>query len=158
MRIRSGSSVKASREVATIPYKNNLPLVNIGIMPSESKSKSPAGNILSILGSSRRKIVIETHLDFAASQTIVPTYIARELDLPLIGNEEIVTGAGMISMPYYNACVEFFGTTFDDVFIGCIDFPELTPARALLGRDVLDNYKICLDGKRKIIEVHAENS
>jgi hypothetical protein len=152
--IRSSSNTEASKGVSTIPYKNNLPLVSIGIMPSGSSNS--AGDILSILGNRRKKIVIETHLDFAASQTIVPTYVARELDLPLIGNEEIVTGAGMISMPYYNVCVEFFGTTFDNVFVGCIDFPELTPARALLGRDVLDNYKICLDGKRKTIEVHLE--
>jgi hypothetical protein len=149
--IHSRSNEKVS---IVIPYKNNLPLVSIGIM-SGGKSNS-VGNILSILSNRRKKIVVETHLDFAASQTIVPTYVAKELNLPLIGNEEIVTGAGMISMPYYDACIEFLDTTFDNVFVGCIDFPELTPARSLLGRDILDNYKICLDGKRKTIEVHVE--
>jgi hypothetical protein len=37
--------------------------------------------------------------------------------------------------------------------VGCLDLPERTPAKALLGRDVLDNYRICLDGTRKEIRI-----
>jgi hypothetical protein len=41
----------------------------------------------------------------------------------------------------------------ESVHVGCLDLPEGTPAKALLGRNILDNYKICLDGRIKEIEI-----
>ena len=120
-----------------IPYKNNLPLVSMGIIDAGSN----------------KKITVDAHLDFASSKTIMPTYIANELNLSFAGSDETVTGAGIIHIPYYEVTIEVFDRVHDNVHVGCLDFPERTPARALLGRDILDNYRICLDGKRKEIEV-----
>lgn len=121
----------------TIKYKNNLPLVSMGIIDAGSN----------------KKIVVDAHLDFASSKTIIPTYIANEMNLSFAGSDETVTGAGIIQIPYYEVSIELFGKLYDNVHVGCLDLPERTPATALIGRDLLDNYRICLDGRRKEITV-----
>lgn len=123
--------------VITIQYKNNLPLVSMAIIDAGSN----------------KKIVVDAHLDFASSKTIIPTYIANEMNLSFAGSDETVTGAGIIQIPYYEVSIEVFDKLYDNMHVGCLDLPERTPATALLGRDILDDYKICLDGRRKEIKV-----
>ena len=123
--------------VITIQYKNNLPLVSVGIIDAGSN----------------KKIVVDAHLDFASSKTIIPTYIANEMNLSFAGSDETATGAGIIHIPYYEVSIEIFHEIYDNVHVGCLDLPERTPAKALVGRDILDNYRICLDGIRKEIRV-----
>jgi hypothetical protein len=125
------------RQVITIQYKNNLPLVCVGIIDAGSN----------------KKIVVDAHLDFASSKTIIPTFIANEMNLSFAGSDETATGAGIIYIPYYEVSIEIFGKTYDNIHVGCLDLPEQTPAKALVGRDILDNYRICLDGIRKEIRV-----
>ena len=125
-------------EAITIQYKNNLPLVSMGIIDAGSN----------------KKIVVDAHLDFASSKTIIPTYIANEMNPSFAGSDETVTGAGIIHIPYYEVSIELFGKLYDNMHIGCLDLPDRTPATALLGRDLLDNYRICLDGRRKEITVY----
>jgi hypothetical protein len=126
-----------SEEALTIQYKNNLPLVSMGIIDAGSN----------------KKIIVDAHLDFASSKTIIPTYIANEMNLSFAGSDETVTGAGIIHIPYYEVSIEVFGQLYEGVHVGCLDLPEGTPANALLGRDILDNYRICLDGRNKEITV-----
>jgi hypothetical protein len=123
--------------VITIQYKNNLPLVRVGIIDAGSN----------------KKIVVDAHLDFASSKTIIPTYIANEMNLSFAGSDETATGAGIIHIPYYEVSIEIFDELYDNLHVGCLDLPERTPAKALVGRDILDNYRICLDGIRKEIRV-----
>lgn len=121
----------------TIQYKNNLPLVSMTIMDAGSN----------------KMIVIDAHLDFASSKTIIPTFIANEMNLSFAGSDETVTGAGIIHIPYYEVSIEIFGDHYDNMHVGCLDLPERTPATALIGRDILDNYKICLDGRKKELSI-----
>jgi hypothetical protein len=102
---------------------------------------------------SNKKVIVDAHLDFASSMTIMPTYIANEMNLAYAGSDETVTGAGIIHIPYYEVTIEVFGRMHESVHVGCLDLPEGTPAKALLGRNILDNYKICLDGRIKEIEI-----
>ena len=125
-------------ELLTIQYKNNLPLVSMGIIDAGSN----------------KKVVVDAHLDFASSKTIIPTYIANEMNLSFAGSDETVMGAGIIHIPYYEVSIEIFGKLYEGVHVGCLDLPEGTPAKALVGRDILDDYAICLDGRRKEIKVH----
>ncbi len=125
------------RQVITIRYKNNLPLVTIGIIDAGSN----------------KKIVVDAHLDFASSKTIIPTFIANEMNLSFAGSDETATGAGIIHIPYYEVSIEIFGKLYDNMHVGCLDLPPQTPAKALVGRDILDNYKVCLDGIRREIRV-----
>lgn len=134
------SCVSMSKEevALTIRYKNNLPLVSSVIIDAGSN----------------KRIVVDAHLDFASSKTIIPTYIANEMNLSFAGSDETVTGAGIIQIPYYEVSIEVFGKLYENMHVGCLDLPERTPAKALLGRDILDNYSICLDGRKKEIRVH----
>jgi hypothetical protein len=125
------------RRVITIQYKNNLPLVCVGLIDAGSN----------------KKIVVDAHLDFASSKTIIPTYIANEMNLSFAGSDETATGAGIIHIPYYEISIEIFDKIYDNIHVGCLDLPEPTPAKALVGRDILDNYRICLDGIKKEIRV-----
>ena len=121
----------------TIRYKNNLPLVSMGIVDAGSN----------------KKVIVDAHLDFASSKTIIPTYIANEMNLSFAGSDETVTGAGIIHIPYYEVSIEIFDRLYEGVHVGCLDLPQGTPATALLGRDILDNYRISLDGRKKEIKV-----
>ena len=125
------------RRVITIEYKNNMPLVCVGLIDAGSN----------------KKIVVDAHLDFASSKTIIPTYIANEMNLSFAGSDETATGAGIIYIPYYEVSIEIFDKIYDNIHVGCLDLPEQTPAKALVGRDILDNYRICLDGIRKQMKV-----
>lgn len=116
-----------------IPYRNNLPLVDIRIIGKHAEN-------------------VEAHLDFAASKTIIPSSVADELGLKFVGYEKIATGAGVIIMPEYEAAVEVFNMKHE-IFVGCIDLPKETQIRALLGRDILDSYEVCLNGKAREIMV-----
>jgi hypothetical protein len=118
-----------------IQYENDLPLVSMGLIDAGSN----------------KKIVVDAHLDFASSKTIIPTFIANEMNLSFAGSDETVTGAGIIYIPYYEVSIEVFGKIYENVHVGCLDLPERTPAKALLGRDILDNYRVCLDGVKKEI-------
>jgi hypothetical protein len=121
----------------TIQYKNNLPLVSMAIIDAGSN----------------KRMVVDAHLDFASSKTIIPTYIANELNLRFAGSDETVTGGGVVQVPYYEVSIEVFGRIHENIHIGSLDFPERTPARALVGRDILDNYRICLDGRKKEMSI-----
>ena len=138
MSIKEDEEQQEERQLITIQYKNNLPLVCVGIIDAGSN----------------KKILVDAHLDFASSKTIIPTYIANEMNLSFAGSDETATGAGIIYIPYYEVAIEIFGKTYDNIHIGCLDLPEQTPAKALVGRDILDNYRICLDGRRKEIRVY----
>lgn len=116
-----------------IPYKNNLPVATIKIIGKTSHE-------------------IEAHIDFAASKTIIPTSVAEELELKFAGFESVATGAGVILMPEYEAVVEAFDKRYI-ILVGCLDLPKEAPIKALLGRDVLDDFEICLNGKNKEIIV-----
>ena len=134
---RNSNNEERSAQVITIQYKNNLPLVCVGLIDAGSN----------------KKIIVDAHLDFASSKTIIPTYIANEMNLSFAGSDETATGAGVIHIPYYEVSIEIFNEIYDNVHVGCLDLPERTPAKALVGRDILDNYRICLDGIRKEIRV-----
>jgi hypothetical protein len=75
------------------------------------------------------------------------------MNLSFAGSDETATGAGIIHIPYYEVSIEIFNDTYDNIHVGCLDLPERTPAKALVGRDILDNYSICLDGIRREIRV-----
>ncbi|MFQ6134226.1 MAG: hypothetical protein ACE5KU_00225 [Nitrososphaerales archaeon] len=116
-----------------IPYKNNLPVAKIRILGKTSYE-------------------VEAHIDFAASKTIIPTSVADDLKLKFAGFESVATGAGVIFMPEYEAIVEAFNERHE-ILVGCLNLPKETPIKALIGRDILDGYKVCLNGKSKEVEV-----
>lgn len=116
-----------------IAYRNNLPLVNI-----------------KVLGKGNRDI--EAHIDFAASRTTIPAHIAEELQLQRGVEATVATAGGVVSMPEYRAVIEAFGKRYA-MLVGGLDLPRESPIQALVGRDILDKYRVCLNGKTREIEV-----
>jgi len=116
-----------------IPYKDNLPVVKTRIVGKTSSE-------------------IEAHIDFAASKTIIPISLAEDLELRFAGLANIATGAGVISISTCVAIVEAFEKRHR-IHVGCLDLPEEIPIKALIGRDILDRYKVCLNGKNKEVEI-----
>jgi len=115
-----------------IPYEDDLPLV-----------------LIRVVGSSGEK-EFKAHLDFAASKTLVPSNVADELNLPFEGFVPVATGGGTILMPLFKAKVIAFDKSFN-IYIACFDLPKESPIQALLGRDILDDFEICFDGRKKEI-------
>ncbi len=108
--------------------------------------------IVKISVSGEREEDLNAHIDFAASKTIIPSNTAEKLGLRFAEYTPIATGAGVILLPLHAAKITAFGKTFD-IRVGTLDLPKEGGVRALLGRDVLDSFKICLNGKRREIEV-----
>jgi hypothetical protein len=116
-----------------LKYTDNMPIVKISV-------------------SGEREEEFDAYIDFAASKTIIPSDAAVKLGLRFAEYTPIATGAGVILLPLYVAKVKAFRRTFD-IRVGSLNLPKEVGVRALLGRDVLDSFKICLNGKRKEIEV-----
>jgi hypothetical protein len=53
-------------------------------------------------------------------------------------------------MPLYKAKVIILDKEFE-LSILCSDLPKESPVNSILGRDVLDIFKVCLDGKKEEI-------
>jgi len=84
--------------------------------------------------------------------SIVPLEAMPELGLEFRGYAPMATGGGLISLPFYVANVQAFNKNFD-LRIGALDLPKEGGIGALIGRDMLDTFKICLNGKKQEIEV-----
>src|SRR3972149_9779295 len=109
-----------------VPYKDNLPIVKIRIVGQGS-------------------LEIDSPVDFASSKTIIPDRVVEELKLDFAVFDVAATAGGVISMSTYKARVQVFGRNFD-LLVGSLDLPSDTPITSLLGRDILDEFKVCLDG------------
>ena len=114
------------------PYKDDLPIVRVKVI----------GQI---------ETEVDAHIDFASSLTILPGRMAEALGLKFATFSSVATGGGIVVMPRYEAKLELLEKRFDLV-IGCLELPAETPISALLGRDVLDSFRVCLNGKRKEVE------
>jgi len=117
-----------------IPYKQDMPIVKISV-------KGPKG-----------EREYEAYLDTGASRTLIPERDAVELGLLCVGDTLIITGSGKDVIKVFMASVTFLGREFYIPIFGR-DLPEQAIVKAIVGRDILDNYKICFDGRVKEIEV-----
>jgi len=115
-------------------YKDDMPIVSIEV----------SGN--------RGRAEFDAHIDYAASLTVIPYQASEQLGLEFEGFAPTATGGGVIGMPVYRAMVKAFGKDFD-LRVGVLELPEEGKIRALVGRNVLDSFRICLDGRRKEMEV-----
>ncbi len=117
-----------------IPYVDGMPKIKM-------KVRGPKG-----------EREYDAYLDTGASRTLIPETDAIELELPYVGDTTIITGAGKDIIRLYRATVVFLDKEFSILVFGR-DLPEQALVNSMIGRDILDHYKIGFDGIDKKIEV-----
>ena len=115
-------------------YKDDMPIVSIEVSGNRGRNE------------------FDAPIDYAASLSVVPYEAGEELGLEFEGFAPTATGGGVIGMPVYRAKAKAFGKDFD-LRVGALQLPKESTIRALVGRNILDSFRICLDGKRKEMEV-----
>ena len=97
---------------------------------------------------------VPAQLDTAADRTLLPQSFADAMQLPLIGEVPIGGVGGTIaSMPCYAVLLGVH--TLTSRLIEVIAHPE--ESWVLLGRDVLNDLRIVLDGPRLVLEIADPN-
>lgn len=117
-----------------ISYRNGMPLLKVKIKGS------------------RGEIEYDAYLDTGAGRTLIPEKDAEKLGLTYAGDTTVITGTGKDTVKLYRAQIEFLSEEFKILVFGR-DLPEQAQIKAMIGRDILDKYKILFDGARKEIEI-----
>jgi len=117
-----------------VPYKGDMPEVRI-------KVKGLTG-----------EIEYDAYLDTGAFKCLIPETDATKIGLLYAGDIEIITGSGKDHIKLYRAAITFLDKEFSVLVLGR-DFPEQAVVKAIVGRDVLDKYRVCFNGIRKEIEI-----
>jgi len=115
--------------VSPVAYKYNNPIVTI-------KVKGVT------------EVDLEAYVDSGAGISLIPRSVARKLGLEGVGEISVITGKGKSTLKIYRAIIGSHGEEFGVIVAGQ-DLPKQSPIRALLGRDIMDKFKVCFDGKRK---------
>lgn len=116
-------------------YKNDLPTLKLKVKGS------------------RGEIEYDAYLDTGAGRTLIPEKDAKKFGLTYAGDTTVITGSGKDTIRLYSAQVEFLGKKFRILVFGR-DLPKQAQIKAMIGRDILDAYKVCFDGIRKEIEIN----
>jgi len=98
------------------------------------------------------EIEYDAYLDTGAFKCLIPETDATKIGLSYAGDIEIITGSGKDHIKLYKATITFLNKEFSVLVLGK-DFPEQAIVRAIVGRDILDKYRVCFDGVRKEIEI-----
>lgn len=117
-----------------ITYKEDMPQVKI-------KVRGRTG-----------EIEYDAYLDTGAFKCLIPQTDATKIGLQYAGDAEIATGSGKDHIKLYKATITFLNKEFSVLVLGR-DLPEQAVVKAIVGRDILDKYKVCFNGVRKEIEI-----
>lgn len=117
-----------------IAYKGDMPKVKIKVK----------GNV--------GEVEYDAYLDTGAFKCLIPEADAAKIGLVYAGDMEIITGSGKDIIKLYKATITFLNKDFSVLILGR-DLPEQAIVNAIVGRDILDKYKVCFDGVRKEIEI-----
>lgn len=91
---------------------------------------------------------VEAKLDTGADITALPSAFIEEMDLQQINILDVIGYSGeRLQVPTYKAVVEIEGTSLHIEVIGYSD------TFALLGRDVLNRFRLLLDGPALTLEI-----
>ena len=104
--------------------------------------------VIGPLGEKRFKAYVDT----GAGRSLIPERDALRLGLPYVGDLLVITGAGKNAIKLYAAEVSFLGKTFNLLLLGK-DLPEQSPIKAIIGRDILDTFKVCFNGPQKELKI-----
>jgi len=115
-------------------YKNDMPILKLRVKGSRGETEYDA------------------YLDTGAGRTLIPEKDSKKLGLTYAGDTTVTTGSGKDTIRLYRAQVKFLGREFHILVFGR-DLPKQAQIKAMIGRDILDAYRVCFDGVRKEIEI-----
>jgi len=125
-----------------------LPSSNLHVSPIAYKDNNP---IVSIKVKGVTEVELDAYVDSGAGISLIPRSVARKLGLEYVGETPIITGKGKSVLELYRAVIGFHGRDFKLIVAGQ-DLPKQSPIKALLGRDIMDNFRVCFDGRREELE------
>mgnify|MGYP005640815023 CR=1 FL=1 len=94
----------------------------------------------------------DAYLDTGASKCLIPEKDAKEMGLSYAGDMEVITGTGKDYIRLYKATVTFLDKEFSTL-VFARDLPEQAVVKAMVGRDILDHYRVCFNGRAKEIKI-----
>ncbi len=119
--------------------------------PYDTRRSPPAPVLPLRVGRPRGEpvVAVAAVVDSGADITVVPEGLAGVLGLPPVGEVTVRGVAGAVRVPVYAAEVEAVGTRriVEAVALG---------ADMLLGRDVLNRWRVTLDGPARVLRVVPE--
>jgi len=121
------------RPPISIAYKHNNPIVPIRVKGVGED------------------VELEAYVDSGATFSLIPRRVARSLKLVYAGETSVITGKGKSTLKLYRATINFLERDFKLIVAGQ-DLPKQSPIKALVGRDIMDEFKVCFDGKKKELE------
>lgn len=118
--------------VSPIAYKDNNPIVTIKVKGI-------------------REVELDAYVDSGAGISLIPKRVARKLVLERAGEISVITGKGKTTLMLFKTVIGFREKDFEVIVAGQ-DLPKQSPIKALLGRDIMDDFKVCFDGRKKELE------
>lgn len=123
----------AERLLGSWEYEDDSPLIPIEVIGKTSSYATKA------------------YIDTGATTVVVPEDVSERVGLSLLGTTSVLTVGGIIAEKVYFGKVSVLEREFDAAII-CRDLPR--PIKSLVGREILDNYKVCLDGLKRTVSLH----
>ena len=98
----------------------------------------------------------DAYLDTGAAKTLIPEDDAIYLGLLYAGDIEIITGTGKDTIKLFRAEIFFLCRRFRLSLLGR-NLPEQAGIKAIIGRDILDNYKVTFKGITREVVITLDN-
>jgi len=117
-----------------ISYKEDMPKVKIKVKGCISE------------------IEYDAYLDTGAFKCLIPEADATKIGLVYAGDTEIITGSGKDVIKLYKAIITFLDKEFSVLVLGR-NLPKQAVVNAIVGRGILDKYKVCFNGVKKEIDI-----
>ncbi len=92
------------------------------------------------------------YLDTGATKTLIPEKDALGLGLSYVGETAFMTASGEDAFRLYAAEVEFMGRRHRILVLGR-DLLGKVSIKSIVGRDILDQYRVCFNGRRRELEI-----
>jgi clan AA aspartic protease len=98
---------------------------------------------------------VDALLDTGASTTTITPELCEELSLEKIAETPVVTASNTEIVGLYKSKIIFVGIPFETYVASC-KIPKEHPIRVLIGRDLMQFFKIVFDGPKVTIEIKSD--
>lgn len=101
--------------------------------------------------SGNNSLEVSGYVDTGATDIVIPPELTEKADIRWLGEASALTVGGIVAVDVYHGTINVHGNELKTDFI-VRDLPE---NEVLIGRAVLDRYRVTFDGPEQRIEIHA---